>query len=263
MYSQDKNSTPGFNYDFRIYNAYSFPTPHIHKSAELILPLSGRGEVLIGNRNFTLNEGEAALALPFVPHSFESGSSKLAVCVFSEDCAPRFYKRLGSKRSGSPVFRPTAAAICYFLNAFEADRQIPAGSTARLTAAGELSVTAALYALLDRFLSDVSFDSEPGIYEKLLDYISEHSSEDLTLASIAAKFGYEPHYLSRLFRRFTDLNLRALINSCRVESAKELLKSDATITEIALSCGFGSVRNFNRVFAKLCKMSPGNWRKSK
>ena len=263
MYSQDENSTPGFNYDFRIYNAYSFPTPHIHKSAELILSISGEAEVGLGNKNFTLSKGKAALALPFTPHSFEAGNSKLAVCVFSEDCAPGFYKRLGDKRSGSPVFRPDAAAISYFLNVFEADRETPPGSVVRLKTPGELSVTSTLYALLDRFLSDVSFDSEPGIYEKLLAYISEHASEDLTLTSIAAEFGYEPHYLSRLFGQFTNLNLRTLINSCRVESAKELLKSDATITEIALSCGFGSVRNFNRVFAKLCKMSPGDWRKSK
>ena len=76
MYSQDENSTPGFNYDFRIYNAYSFPTPHIHKSAELILSISGEAEVGLGNKTFTLSEGEAALALHFKPHSFESGISK-------------------------------------------------------------------------------------------------------------------------------------------------------------------------------------------
>lgn len=258
MYSQNENSTPGLNYDLRLYNSFSFPDEHIHRNSELIIALSGRASVTVGNKRFELENGEAALALPFTPHSFIADNSELAVCVFSNDCVPRFFERLGTKRSGRPIFRTSAASLEYFRNLFSEFFPTENRGVTPISAP-ELSVIALLYALLERFLADVSFDSEPLIYEKLLDYISRHSSEELTLDSIANFFGYEPHYLSRLLRSSTDLNLRTLINFFRVESAKELLLTDLTITDVALSCGFGSVRSFNRVFKKLCHTTPSEF----
>ena len=259
MLTQDINSVPGFNYDLRLYNSLSFPTLHIHRSAEIILPLEGSARVTVGNTDFTLEAGQALLALPFAPHAFIVDCAKLAVCVFSKDCARDFYDRLGNRRSIRPVFRPSTAAVKYLIDQLDFGRTIPAGTVSEADGVSELAVTSVLYAVLESFLTQVEFDSEPGIYEKLLDYISLHYAEELTLSSIAAVFGYEPHYLSRLIGRCTQMNLRSIINSCRIESAKDKLKSSMSITDAALSCGFGSLRSFDRVFREFVGMSPGEW----
>ncbi len=259
MLKQDINSIPGFNYDLKLYNSLSFPILHIHRSAEIILPLEGSAKVTVGNTDFTLEAGQALLALPFVPHAFTSDGAKLAVCVFSKDCARDFYDRLGNRRSNRPVFRPSAAAVKYLFEQFDFGRKVSAGTVSEAKGVSELAVTSVLYAVLESFLTQVEFDSEPGIYEKLLDYISLHYAEELTLSSIAEVFGYEPHYLSRLISRCTQMNLRSIINSCRIESAKDKLKNSKSITDAALTCGFGSLRSFDRVFRELVGMSPGEW----
>ena len=261
MLIQDKNSIPGFKYDLKLYHSASFPTLHIHRNSEIILPLEGSVTVTAGNTDYTLEAGQAFLALPFVPHAFMADGAKLAVCVFSRDCARDFYDCLGNRRSMYPVFRPSAAALQYLIERLHFGRMIPAGTVSEADGISDLAVTSVLYAVLESFLSQAALESEPSICEKLLDYISLHYAEELTLSSIAAVFGYEPHYMSRIISRCTQMNLRSIINSCRIESAKDKLKSSMSITDTALSCGFGSLRSFDRVFRELVGMSPMEWLK--
>ena len=59
-----------------------------------------------------------------------------------------------------------------------------------------------------------------------------------------------------------EINLRQYINQYRVDHAKYLIvDTDESITDIALSCGFQSIRNFNRVFCRLTGMTPQELRK--
>lgn len=259
MLTQDSNSAPGFSYDLRLYDSLSFPTLHVHRSAELILPIEGCAKVTVGNREYTLGTGYALLVLPFVPHAFEAEDAKLVVCVFSRECARDFYEYLGNRRCGDPIFQPSGAAVKYLVERLGFYRTTDRGSVYQKNDLPPLAVTSVLSAVLGSFLVQVKFDSEPGISEKLLDYISLHSAEDLTLRSLAAAFGYEPHYLSRILGRCTGMNFRALVNSCRVEAAKELMTCGTPITEAALSTGFGSLRTFDRVFQEFVGMSPGKW----
>ena len=48
------------------------------------------------------------------------------------------------------------------------------------------------------------------------------------------------------------------LNFVKVEHAISHIQTenDLTITQIALQCGFGTIRNFNRVFKKLTGFSP-------
>lgn len=262
MLTQDINSSSGFNFDFKLYDSVSFPTIHIHRSAELIISLDKIATVTIGSHKYLLEPGNAMLALPFIPHAFESENAKLAVCVFSKDCARDFYEYLGERRCSEALFRPSSAALQYFTAQLSFDRETECGRVLDANEIDQLTVTAVLSAILGSFLTQVTFDSTPGIGEKLLDHISLHSTEELTLNSLAAEFGYEPHYLSRIIGRLTGMNFRSLVNACRIEHAKELLKQSSTITEAALSSGFGSLRTFDRVFKESVGMSPGDWIRS-
>lgn len=261
MLTQDFNSLPGFRLETRCYTDESFPTVHIHRSAELILVQRGAAAVTIGDRTVSVRAGAAVLALPFCPHAFDAPGARLLVCVFARECVPDFYDRLGGRRSTVPVFVPDSAAMRYFCAQFDgAAAAHPPGTHAMCPARGsELAQSSALYGVLASFLALASFDAEPGLYERVLDYISAHAAEPLTLASIADAFGYEKHYMSRLLRRSTRLNLRTLINLCRVERAKQLLDESCSATAAAMESGFGTLRSFDRAFRAATGVCPRDW----
>ena len=86
---------------------------------------------------------------------------------------------------------------------------------------------------------------------KMLSFITEHYTENITLTSMAEHLGYEPHYLSRCFHRAFDKNFKEFVNEYRIARASELLNKadgDISITDIAYQSGFQSVRSFNRVY---------------
>ena len=54
------------------------------------------------------------------------------------------------------------------------------------------------------------------------------------------------------------------INSLRISNAcKQLLKTDASVTEISESVGFNTLRTFNRAFMKQMGMTPSEYRRQK
>ncbi len=289
LLTQNTNSLDGFIYDLRLYIGMSFPQPHLHRSAELIHVVSGRVELTVNSSVSAVNAGESALVLPYRLHSFECGEDTIcAVHVFSHDCAPEFYRLLGNRSSADPVFVPDADSAACYLRRFGADPSVcashsrevlPLGHTfsfgdiqpeltakaPEISSGTRLGLISALEGILSGFLdkSDLTDRRDDSLIEKVLSYVGEHSGEDLTLASAAAAIGYEPHYLCRCMKKSIDLNFRSIVNSFRIEQAKELLGStDIPSTEISHMCGFGSSRTFNRVFRQFTGMSPTDYRKS-
>ena len=60
------------------------------------------------------------------------------------------------------------------------------------------------------------------------------------------------------------MNFSSYVNNYRVQLVKEyLLKTDLDITQISTMCGFGTIRNFNRIFKSICGLSPSEYRVSK
>lgn len=98
--------------------------------------------------------------------------------------------------------------------------------------------------------------------DKIIKYICKHYTEDLTLTSIAEQFYISPFYLSKIFKRSTNLSIVEYINSLRIRQAKELLETSSTkIAEIAEIVGFSSSSHFSRTFKLVTGLSPQQYKK--
>ena len=93
-------------------------------------------------------------------------------------------------------------------------------------------------------------------------YINNNFSEDISLTSVAERFFISPCYLSRTFKRVTGSSFAEYVNGVRIkEASRLLLKTDKSISDIAISVGFKSTTHFGRAFKALVGISPLSYRK--
>ncbi len=93
-------------------------------------------------------------------------------------------------------------------------------------------------------------------------YINNHYNEDLSLDLVAKQFFISPCYLSRTFKRITGSSFTEYVTGVRIKEASALLlKTDMSVSEIAISVGFKSTTHFGRAFKSLVGKSPLSYRK--
>lgn len=93
-------------------------------------------------------------------------------------------------------------------------------------------------------------------------YVDAHCMESLTNARIAAKFGYHPYYLSRIFAARFGQTLHTYVGLRRLKHARQLLLStDKSIAEIARESGFRGTSWFSEYFKTNVGLSPTQYRR--
>ena len=91
--------------------------------------------------------------------------------------------------------------------------------------------------------------------------IDRHPETQLTLSSLAKEARLSPYHFLRVFERLTGLTPHQYVLRARLrEAALRLTLESSNIIDIALSCGFGDVSNFNRAFRTEFGLSPRAYR---
>lgn len=99
---------------------------------------------------------------------------------------------------------------------------------------------------------------------EIVKYINQNYQDELTLASIAAVFYYNPSYLSRTFKKIIGVGVTDYLNNLRVSQAQKLLKeTELNISAIANEVGFKNQSHFGRIFKDIVGISPLQYRKQK
>jgi AraC-like DNA-binding protein len=95
----------------------------------------------------------------------------------------------------------------------------------------------------------------------IIEYITEHAEEPLSMADVAKRFSMTEKYFSKYFRRATGNTFTDFVSQLRIDRACQLLlESDQYVVNICYEVGFNNVANFNRRFARLKGMSPSQFR---
>ena len=92
--------------------------------------------------------------------------------------------------------------------------------------------------------------------------LDNYSNPELTLGSVAGYVGLNEKYFSTRFTREEGMTFSNYVMEVRIRKAKELMdQTNLKIYEISQSVGYNSVEHFTRVFKKVCKISPGSYRR--
>lgn len=136
----------------------------------------------------------------------------------------------------------------------------------------ELQVEGQFHLLLHLLLTQFKRDNlEPDVIQQkmhldklseITDYMKRHYQEELSLENVANRFGFSPTYLSRIFRRYADINYRTYLMDLRVEYAvRELNATRHEIGDIAVTHGFSDSRAFSKAFMKRYGCLPSEYRR--
>ncbi len=99
---------------------------------------------------------------------------------------------------------------------------------------------------------------------ELLDWISTHYAESITLADLSKISGFSEKYLCRIFREYTFKTPIDYINQMRIENAcRDILYSNKSITDIAFANGYNNTSYFSRMFKQLTGCTPREYKKKR
>lgn len=116
-----------------------------------------------------------------------------------------------------------------------------------------------------RMLSTTSV--EPENYEhseklrKLHEYIENNYDSRISLSSVSDLLNMSSVSFNRFIKRRTGKTFVEYLNDIRIGYAsRQLVEKDRSISEVAYSCGFNSIANFNRIFKKSKGCTPSKYR---
>lgn len=118
---------------------------------------------------------------------------------------------------------------------------------------------------LSRAIHDIHLHNqhqqEHSLLQEISAFVQKNLAGDLSLSRIGEQLGYNPSYLSRMFKQITGENLSRYILTQRLEYARLRLGQDGhSIGRIARDCGFDSAQYFATAFRKAYGLSPQDFR---
>lgn len=112
---------------------------------------------------------------------------------------------------------------------------------------------------------EISCELEPGVItmlKKVFDYVKAKYREDITAKDAARIANLSYSYFSRLFKSVVNISFTDYLNSVRLSEAERLLvKTEKSMTEIAMDTGFSTSSYFILKFRDKNNISPLAYRK--
>lgn len=103
-----------------------------------------------------------------------------------------------------------------------------------------------------------SYDNEKTtLTARVLDFVNENYSENLSLDSLAQHFFVSKYHLSHEFSRTVGMGVYRYIMLKRLTAAKQMLSENISPGEVCVRCGFKDYTSFFRAFKAEFGVSPG------
>lgn len=254
MEYQNENFNGEYDFRSRFHNGWQMHA-NLHEYSELIYCKKGSGYVTVDGKTICLNVGEMVWIPPNYIHQYDFKDSAQVICaVFSNDFIPLFFKKLKN--------RYLCASAINIAQLSEVIERFPnLEKEEALLISGHLNLIGDIVIKQSKFENERVFDAI--LCQKVISYLSENYTENITLAGLAKSLGYNEKYLSHVLHNLVGIHFRHLLNFYRVDHSKKLLteRKEMNVSLIATKSGFNSLNTFNREFKRIVGMTPSEYRK--
>lgn len=228
---------------------------HINSELEILVVSDGIIEVLLAGERIIAQKDEAVVILPYEVHEFNpTNGARGRVYMFSQTIVDELFKSRDAKEISSGKFK-VSSTMRSFIDRF--DRRAESSPDA-------LSAKSLFLPLISEYLNGYTITVRNNrnsiTLRNVVDYMQKNLSESITLKSVAANFGLNSAALAAMLKDYTGISFNNFLNNLRVERAVQYFyNSDMSITEVAYLSGFGSIRNFNRIFYNTLGVTPSEY----
>ncbi len=251
---------------------------HCHTEVELVLVLQSQGYRIVGDNIRSLQRGDLVLLGPNLPHAYQH-KDRLSVRQPPAHCILlQFEKRLWSSLLELPAMaavRRLLLRAASGLHIMDPAREQVAAMLLEMLKLRGLRRIATFITVLDalaqsrscKTIASPGFTTSLTSYEqerigRICQFIDENYHRSLRLCEVARLTHMSEGAFSRFFRSHMGKTFPAFVNDLRIGRACRLLaETELNVTEIALSCGYRNISNFNRQFLQLKKASPSEFRR--
>lgn len=251
---------------------------HWHNDFEIIRVLDGQGFVSIDLERFSVKSGDICLVLPNQLHYIEQlersfikvesirFSLDLLLSANGNDDSDHFFLPL---MAGQQIIPWLITRDYPWYDSFSACLDEASQLCTFYPNGYALAVKSRLYQLFY-----IIFFNEPAVPAKsrpvksvekarqIVDYITEHYREHLTLEQMAAFCGFSESHFMKFFKSVIGITFTECINNYRLSQAAQLLANESMpVSKVADYCGFENISYFNRLFKKKYGTTPSTYRK--
>lgn len=248
----------GFFTSMKIIDCNPIPD-HLHGSFEILVVTKASICVTINNHKHILKKGEGIFINSFENHSItDCENSVFYALMFTKETTPHFYNFLKENSVKNPTFPISDASLAILKYCLPERQHMDDAFRAQAV------------------LSPIIFDLREGCtfvlnqnkirdsFYSILEYMSAHATEPITLESVGKAIGRHPSRISSCLNKYSSLNFNTVLNRMRCSYAITTMhnNNNLSITEIAYQSGFGSIRTFNRAFLEIYGITPSDFRAS-
>jgi len=253
---------------------------HYHPELELVYVKEGYGKRIVGDKFDSFAPGDIVFVGPNLPHEWKKDEGPDSNPAFSdyhsiiayfdkEVFSKGFYNLKESNKINSLINKASRG-----IKVMGETREVIAGKMEELVEKKDFERIICLLEILH--ILSVTKDVEYLVYEgyegtllqgisnrlnEVFAYVSTNYTQDITLEEIAKVVHLTPPAFCRFFKQKTNRSFFSYLNEVRISNAcKFLTETSYNISEIAFSCGYKTLSNFNKFFKKSTGLCPTIYR---
>ena len=243
---------------------------HQHREIELIAMCEGAANFYVDGTLYKIEKGDVLIIPPYAIHRAETSDELTSYNCICFDLAMLWDKELvlgltnhtqsvkhliSNDDTASHVIRECVERACV---ACEMEK-----SGWEMDAIGNMSL---IFSALKGggYVSEAEASRARNTFaQRVMDYISDNYSEQLTSTRVADALYMNNSYFCRLFKKTFGCCFSDYLLAYRLEKAKTLLiNTNFSITEISFNTGFNSCSYFGKTFRERFSLSPLSYRKA-
>lgn len=240
----------------------NMPSPHQHNYHELYYLVNGKATYFVGNNIYLLKPGDFCFIpkCEFHKTNYDASISiERLLFVFDDDFLGRDYSQYIEALRTFKHIQVEKESFPSLKGLFKRIEKENSECKSNYMEMNKLYLREMLL-LIQRhcIINDAqNLKGTNSVIQNVAHYITQNYDKDITVDSLAAMYYLSPGHFSKQFKKITGVNPSEYITMTRITAAKEKLSSKkASITDIALECGFSDSNYFATVFKKETGTTP-------
>ncbi len=240
---------------------------HLHIHIELFYLISGRMRAFIDSTEYTVTPGDILISFPNQVHRFERVEpEEYLLFIVHPDLMPELSEVFAKHAPADAVIRHANddPALLALLRMMTSLYRQTTGSAMRYRDTTLRGLLLAFFGqLLERMELTEPREEDSHAIRAIVSFCANHFSEDLSQNTLQEELHLSRYYISHLFSHKLNISFNEYINSLRISEACRLLRGTRmSVTDIAATVGFNTLRTFNRSFDKQMGRSPSAYRRA-